>query len=130
MGTMRLWSVVGLGLVMSGSVWVDAQAKTDKDKKPEQQLVVTGTAVVPPAVVPADSTTEGTVTVGGQTIAYRAVAGTITVGATEQQDALLGLDGKMLADTGEKIPDVTKPEEAPAEARMFYTAYFKKGAPS
>ena len=69
MGTMRLWSVVGLGLVMGGSVWVDAQAKTDKDKKPEQQLVVTGTAVVPPAVVPADSTTEGTVTVGGQTIA-------------------------------------------------------------
>ena len=130
MGTMRLWSVVGLGLVMGGSVWVDAQAKTDKDKKPEQQLVVTGTAVVPPAVVPADSTTEGTVTVGGQTIAYRAVAGTITVGATEQQDALLGLDGKMLADTGEKIPDATKPEEAPAEARMFYTAYFKKGTPS
>src|ERR1700722_19088881 len=130
MGTMRLWSVVGLGLVMGGSVWVDAQAKTDKDKKPEQQLVVTGTAVVPPAVVPADSTTEGTVTVGGQVIGYRAVAGTITVGATDQQDALLGLDGKMLADTGEKIPDVTKPEETPAEARMFYTAYFKKGAPS
>jgi carboxypeptidase C (cathepsin A) len=130
MGTMRLWSLVGLGLVMGGSVWVDAQAKADKDKRPEQQLVVTGTAVAPPAVVSADSTTEGTVTVGGQVIAYRAVAGTITVGATEQQDALLGLDGKMLADTGEKIPDATKPEEAPAEARMFYTAYFKKGDPS
>jgi len=128
MGMMRVWSVLGFGLVIGGSGWVGAQAKADK--KPEQQLVVTGTAVAPPTVVPADSTTEGTVTVGGQAIAYRAVAGTITVGATEQQDALLGLDGKLLADTGEKISDPAKPEEAPPVARMFYTAYFKKGAPS
>ncbi len=130
MEMMRVWSVLGLGLVIGGSGWADAQAKADKDKKPEQQLVVTGTAVALPGVVSADSTTEGTVTVGGQAIAYKAVAGTITVGATDQQDALLGLDGKMLADTGEKIPDPTKPEEAPPVARMFYTAYFKKGAPS
>jgi hypothetical protein len=44
----------------------------------------------------ADSTTERTVTAGGQTIAYRAVAGTLTVGSNDVQDAMLGPDGKAL----------------------------------
>jgi carboxypeptidase C (cathepsin A) len=93
----------------------------DNDKKPEKPAE--------PAVAPtaqADSITEGSVTVGGQAIAYKAVAGTLTVGATNAQDALLGLDGKLLPDSGEKPAD--KPEDAPATARIFYTAYFKKGA--
>ncbi len=75
----------------------------------------------------ADSTTEGSVTVGGQAIAYRAVAGTLTVGATNSQDALLGLDGKLLPDSGEKAPE--RIEDAAPTARIFYTAYFKKVAP-
>jgi carboxypeptidase C (cathepsin A) len=106
------------------------QEKKDTDNKKEQKLVVTGTPVVEYAEPPADSTTEGSVTVGGQAIAYRAVAGTLTVGSTDSQDAMLGLDGKMLPDTGEKVPDPDKPEDAPATSRMFYAAYFKKGAPA
>ena len=39
---------------------------------------------------PADVTTQGAVTVGGQPIAYTAVAGTLTVGSTDVQDAQLG----------------------------------------
>jgi len=78
------------------------QEKKDSDKKKDQKLVVTGTPVVEPSELPLDSTTEGSVSVGGQTIAYRAVAGTLTVGSTDSQDAMLGLDGKMLPDTGEK----------------------------
>jgi carboxypeptidase C (cathepsin A) len=74
----------------------------------------------------ADSTTEGSVNVGGQSIAYRAIAGTLTVGASDPQDAMLGLDGKYLSDSGIDLP--AKPEDQPATARMFYTAYFKKGA--
>jgi carboxypeptidase C (cathepsin A) len=126
-----IWGVAGVGLLMGGAGWLTAQdaAKKDAPKK-DEKVVVTGTAVTPPAVAPADSTTEGTVTVGGQAIAYKAVAGTITVGATDQQDAMLGLDGKMLSDTGTNPPDAAKPEDAPATARMFYAAYFKKGAPS
>jgi carboxypeptidase C (cathepsin A) len=77
-------------------------------------------------VVQADSTTEGSVTVKGQAIAYTAVAGTLTVGATNAQDAMLGLDGKLLADSGEKSPE--KVDDAAPTARIFYTAYFKKGA--
>jgi carboxypeptidase C (cathepsin A) len=92
------------------------------DKKPTEAPEAVG--------APADSITEGTVTVGGQAIAYKAVAGTLTVGATNSQDALLGLDGKVLPDSGIKMPDKDKPEEAPATARIFYAAYFKKGAAS
>jgi carboxypeptidase C (cathepsin A) len=117
---------VGSGTVASAQ---KKDAKADAART-QDKLVVTGTAVTPPAVAPADSITEGSVTVGGQAIAYKAVAGTLTVGATDAQDALLGLDGKMLSDTGVNVPDPAKPEDAPPTARIFYAAYFKKGAPS
>ncbi len=99
-----------------------SHAKEDTAKKPAS---TTSAQSFPP-----DSDTEGVVTVAGKTIPYRAVAGTITVGATEQQDALIGLDGKRLPDTGEKPLDPEKPEDAPPTARMFYVAYFAKGAAS
>ncbi|MBV8115946.1 MAG: peptidase S10, partial [Silvibacterium sp.] len=86
-----------------------------------------------PAPAPApDSTTEGSVVSGGATIAYRAVAGTITVGATEEQDAQLGPDGKPLPDTEAALAAAASkdPKEAPPVARMFYVAYFKKDARS
>ena len=84
---------------------------------------------LPSAVAP-DSTTEGTVTAGGAAIAYKAVAGTITVGATEEQDAQLGPDGKPLPDTEMALAAAASkdPKDAPAVARMFYVAYFKKDA--
>jgi carboxypeptidase C (cathepsin A) len=101
----------------------------DKDKQ-EPKVAVTVVPAPTAVVAQRDSITEGTVTVGGQTIEYRAVAGTLTVGATDAQDAMLGLDGQLLPDTGEKMPDPAKPEDAPPTARMFYAAYFKNGAPS
>jgi len=85
-----------------------------------------GEAKVLNAAPPGDSTTEGSVTVGGQAIAYQAVAGTLTVGSTDVQDAMIGLDGKYLPDSGIDLP--AKPEDQPATSRMFYAAYFKKGA--
>jgi carboxypeptidase C (cathepsin A) len=78
-----------------------------------------------PTVAP-DSTTEGTVTVGGKKIDYQAIAGTITVGATEVDDAQLGPDGKALPDTDAAL--VKEPKDAPPVAHIFYVAYFKKGA--
>ncbi|MBB5344737.1 S10 family peptidase [Tunturibacter empetritectus] len=122
---------VSCGVLLASAMAMGAgpQEKKDSEKKKDQKLVVTGTPVVEPAEPPMDSSTDGSVTVGGQTIAYRAVAGTLTVGSTDSQDAMLGLDGKLLPDTGEKTPDPDKPEEAPATARMFYVAYFKKDAP-
>lgn len=96
--------------------------------KSNEKVVVTGAPVTPTPVPTADSTTEGTVTVGGQTIAYRAVAGTLTVGSNDVQDATLDFEGKLLPDANVKPPDKDKPEEAQATARMFYVAYFKKDA--
>jgi carboxypeptidase C (cathepsin A) len=106
---------------VSIALFASARAQDKPDDKP---------AAAPPRVAPvmtADSTTEGTVTVGGQTIAYKAVAGTITVGATDPQDATLGFDGKPLPDSGIKPAEGP---DAPPTARMFYAAYFKKDAPA
>ena len=104
---------------------VDAPAAS----RPGEKVVVQGTpAAVPPAAAPADSTTDGVVHVGGQAINYRAVAGTLTVGATDAQDATLAFDGKLLPEAGVRQPDREKPEEAPPTARIFYAAYFKKAA--
>ena len=73
---------------------------------------------------PADSTTEGSLKVGGQTIEYRAIAGTLTVGCSDPQDAMIGFDGKYLPDAS--IDFNAKPEDRPATARIFYTAYLEK----
>ncbi len=70
------------------------------------------------------STTQGTVEVEGQHIAYTAVAGTLTVGATAEQDAMLGPDGRPLPGTATLPKD---PAKAPPTAQMFYVAYFKQG---
>jgi hypothetical protein len=75
---------------------------------------------------PPDSVSENTVTIGGQKIEYQAIAGTITVGATDIYDALLSSDGQLLPDVVINPTDPAKPEDAPATARMFYTAYFAK----
>ncbi len=81
------------------------------------------------AAVPApDSTTQGSVDVGGQHIAYTAIAGTITVGATDTDDAQLGPDGKPLQGSQLALNAPKEPSDAPPVAHMFYVAYFKTGA--
>jgi carboxypeptidase C (cathepsin A) len=77
---------------------------------------------------PADVTTQGEVTASGEHIAYNAVAGTITVGATDIQDAQLGMDGKPQADSQLLLAAPKEAKDADPTARMFYVAYFKKDA--
>jgi len=81
-----------------------------------------------PAPPPPDSTTQGTIDAGGQHIAYTAVAGTITVGSTDEQDAQLGADGKPQPGSQLALEEPDKAKDAPPVARMFYVAYFKKDA--
>jgi carboxypeptidase C (cathepsin A) len=99
-----------------------------QDKAKDTKVVVSGSPVTQPQSTTPDSVTDGTVTEGGQTIAYRAVAGTLTVGSNDMQDATLAFDGSLLPDAGVKPPDPEKPDEATATARIFYVAYFKKDA--
>jgi carboxypeptidase C (cathepsin A) len=77
-------------------------------------------------VLPQEVATDGAVDAGGQHILYKAIAGTITVGATEEQDAQLGPDGKALPDT--EASQIKDAKDLPPVARMFYVAYFKKDA--
>lgn len=95
----------------------DDKAKSDK---------AASTAAEKPA--PTEVTTTGTISVGGQQISYNAVAGTITVGATDAEDAQLGLDGKPEPGSQLALNAPDKPKDAPPTARMFYVAYFKKDA--
>ena len=112
-----LFSAVALAQEHHGNEKTTTTTTTTVASEPEKK----------PAPPPADSVTEGSVTVeGGKTIAYKAVAGIITVGSSDAQDATLGLDGKLLPDSGVDLP--AKLEDQPATARMFYTAYFAKGA--
>jgi carboxypeptidase C (cathepsin A) len=99
-----------------GIALLSGQAPEKKTEKPSQP--------------PPDSATENSVTVGGQKIVYRAIAGTITVGATDAYDEKIGMDGQLLPDSGQNPLDPAKPEDAPPTARMFYAAYFKQGAPA
>ncbi len=104
-------------LALQFTAFADDQPSQKKDEKAPAGAL---------APVPADSTTEGSVTVDGQAIAYQAIAGTLTVGSTDSQDATLGPDGKILSDAGVDLPP--KIDDQPATARMFYVAYFKKNA--
>ncbi len=65
---------------------------------------------------------------GGQHIAYTATAGTITVGATDTDDAQLGPDGKPLPGSQLALSAPKEPADAAPVAHMFYVAYFKTGA--
>jgi carboxypeptidase C (cathepsin A) len=82
----------------------------------------------PAAPVPPDSTTQGSITVGTEHIDYTAIAGTITVGATDEQDAQLGPDGKPQPGSQLALSEPKELKDAPPVARMFYVAYFKKDA--
>lgn len=118
------WSLATSALML---IAFSAQAQQTPEKT---TTTTTSTVSTEPekrgVALPADSVTEGTVTVGGKAIAYQARAGMLTVGATDSQDATIGLDGKLLPDAGVELPP--KPEDRPATARIFYTAYFAKDA--
>ena len=117
---------VAFALLTVGAAFAASSAGVAQDK-PEEKVVVSGApSTVPQTTAAPDSITEGTVTIGGQAVAYQAVAGTLTVGATDKQDATLGFDGKLLPDSG--IKPEANPADAPATARMFYAAYFAKNA--
>jgi len=60
-------------------------------------------------------------------IAYSATAGTITVGATDIDDAQLGPDGNPQPGSELALNAPKDPKDAPPTARMFYVAYLKTG---
>ncbi len=96
-----------------------AADKSDKSDKSDK------TAEAAP---PADVTTQATIQLSGQQITYNAIAGTITVGSSDAQDAQLGPDGKPQPGSQLALDAPKEAKDAPPVARMFYVAYFKKDA--
>ncbi len=123
----RLLGALALGLIANGAHAQQTSANVSKDGK-DQKVVVEGKPAETPASPIPDSSTDHVLTLSGQRLAYTAVAGTITVGSSDSLDAMLGLDGKLLPNSGMNPPDAAKPEDSPATSQMFYTAYFKKDA--
>ena len=97
-----------------------------EDEKPSPH---SAPADKPSDAAPPDSTTQGELDAGGMHIAYTAIAGTITVGSTDAQDAQLGPDGKPEPGSQLALSAPKEPADPPPVARMFYVAYFKKDAP-
>ncbi len=73
---------------------------------------------------PGETRSVGAVTVGGQPIAYDAVAGTLVIHAKDWEDT-----DKLEADADSSSSDKDKNAPKP-EASMYYVAYFKQGAPA
>ena len=80
---------------------------------------------------PESVSSQGSVTVEGSRVDYRAVAGTIVVHPRGWDDAAWRARGKAGASGSEEKGAPGDDESNPqAEASMFYVAYFKKGVPS
>jgi carboxypeptidase C (cathepsin A) len=84
--------------------------------------------VLPHHFQPEEVTTTGSLTAGGQRIAYHAVAGTLVVHAKGWDDVSQRVDLEPEKTKGEDGKPLVK--MTTAEASMFYVAYFKDGAPS
>src|SRR5690348_16105230 len=102
-----------LALTLAAAVSLPALAAEKETPKPNP-------STTPPG--PTESTTQGMLTT--EHLAYTAVAGTLIVGATNDQDADLNAEGKPVP--GSPASLIKDPKDAPPTASMFYVAYFKK----
>jgi len=123
--TPRLAVAFATAFLMLAPTFSRALADDKKDDKKEEK---TATAAEKEKALYAESTTQGTVDVGGQHIAYTAVVGVLTVASNDNDDSQLGLDGKPLPGSQLALDEPKEPKDANPTARMSYVAYFKKDA--
>jgi carboxypeptidase C (cathepsin A) len=76
-----------------------------------------------PSATPPDSTTTGSINAGSEHLTYTAVIGTLPVGATDAEDAMLAPDGRMMNHKQEDDPS-----KGPAIAHISYVYYSVPGA--
>ncbi len=123
----KLAAVLFAGAFIFAQARAGAQEDTtaQRDTSAHKGAATSKNTVEPPA--PPDAITRGTIDAGGQHIAYTAIAGTITVGATDEEDAQLGPDGRPQGGSQLALNAPKELKDAPPVARMFYVAYFKTG---
>jgi carboxypeptidase C (cathepsin A) len=117
---------------LSAAVAAEPSSKTQSPAEAQKPPALTtaspdrGVLFAPEAV-----SSEGSVTVEGQRIDYRAVAGTIVVHPKDWDDAATVEQAAAKEQPSGKEEKSLGDENNPkAEASMFYVAYFKKGVPS
>jgi carboxypeptidase C (cathepsin A) len=117
---------------LSAAVAAEPSSKTQSPAEAQKPPALTtaspdrGVLFAPEAV-----SSEGSVTVEGQRIDYRAVAGTIVVHPKDWDDAATVEQAAANEQPSGKEEKSLGDENNPkAEASMFYVAYFKKGVPS
>jgi carboxypeptidase C (cathepsin A) len=113
--------IAGVAVAQPPSPGQPATAQAAAAKKPDAATAEPNAGVL---FKPERADSEGVVTVEGQVIPYHAVAGTIVVHPRGWDDAARREVGPT---PGSDLGAGANPQ---AEASMFYTAYFKKGAPS
>ena len=116
---MHVSARVFAALLAVSSLLPAAVVRADDEEKPAAKSDKTAEKAPPTEV-----TTPGSV----NGISYNAVVGTLTVGATDAQDAQLGADGKPLPGSQLANSEPKDPKDASPTARMSYVAYFKKEA--
>lgn len=121
----RARGLLGLALAMTacGSLFAAQGAADSPDKKPENASEKTDGKFEP--FKPEATTSNGTVSIGGQSIAYQAVAGTLVVHPKDWDDVPRDPKADKGGGPAEDGPDAKNPS---AQAAIFYVAYFKNGA--
>ncbi|QDH16223.1 S10 family peptidase [Swingsia samuiensis] len=82
-------------------------------------------AATSPPKISDESVTSGNVVIDGTTISYHAVAGTLLVHGNKYDDS-----NQILLKRGINIDNPKEEDKNPPVTSMFFTAYFKDGAPS
>jgi carboxypeptidase C (cathepsin A) len=121
----RLLMMAAAAAALAGApvLAADMPAKSGSDKNLSDKTVPSAWGIFTPEAV--DS--QGVVTVEGQKIPYRAVAGTLVVHPKGWDDAV---SKAVAAETDDKAKVEAAGNNPRAEASMFYVAYFKNGVPS
>jgi carboxypeptidase C (cathepsin A) len=118
---MKLLSALAAALLASGIAAAAPQPRSHPAKLVSKK---TDTATSAKAYFhPSETRSAGTAIIAGHPIAYEAVAGTLVVHAKDWEDT----DAAELDAASSDVKDKTVPKP---EASMFYTAYFKQGAPA
>jgi carboxypeptidase C (cathepsin A) len=123
---MKLPILLAAALVASAaSAAVPPHSKAKPPAKTSAATKAEAAAPVREFFHPSETRSTGTVTVGGQPIAYDAVAGTLVIHAKEWEDTD-AVEADADKSGAEKSGDKNEPKP---QASMFYTAYFQQGAP-
>ncbi|HTD73842.1 MAG TPA: hypothetical protein VK652_09975 [Steroidobacteraceae bacterium] len=116
---------VALALALPALLVAAPAAPNPPDKKPDSDTEKSEGGKFQPFKTES-STSNGTVTIGGQSIGYQAIAGTLIVHPKDWDDVPRDPKPDRSPGSSEEGPD----RNPTAEASMFYVAYFKNGGGS